>query len=144
MGKNLDIFNWKNYIQRYPDLTSIGIDTKEKAITHYVKYGQVEKRTDFDRYDLKITRLPEDQLVYKTTIPHTNLPTTVDLRNKFPDCYDQGNLGSSTANAITAMFQYTTPTFMGSRLFQYFNECTVNENSEKTVAMWLSPPAREG
>ena len=43
MEKNLDKLNWKNYIQRYPDLRSIGIDTKEKAIAHYVKYGQKEK-----------------------------------------------------------------------------------------------------
>ena len=132
--KNIENFNWKNYIQRYSDLKGSGVDTKEKAIKHYLTRGQVEKRSDFDHYDLKITRLPEDRLVYKTTTPHPSLPKTVDLRNKFPGCYDQVNLVSSTTQAVLSMYQYILPTFKGSRLFQYYNERTIHVDPEITVA----------
>jgi C1A family cysteine protease len=56
------------------------------------------------------------------------LPTSADLRQNCPPVYDQGSLGSCTANAIGAAFEYdeineklpdpTTP----SRLFIYYNE----------------------
>jgi C1A family cysteine protease len=51
----------------------------------------------------------------------------VDLRNLCPDVYDQGNLGSCTANAICAAFEYEQirqglRDFTPSRLFLYYNE----------------------
>ena len=36
----------------------------------------------------------------------TKLPKKVDLRSKMPKIYDQGELGSCTANAIGAAFEY--------------------------------------
>jgi len=39
-----------------------------------------------------------------------------------PPVYDQGNLGSCTANALVSIFQFDKPTFYGSRLFLYYNE----------------------
>lgn len=68
----------------------------------------------------------------------TKLPKKVDLRREFPPVYDQGHLGSCTANAIGAAFQYgqrkqKQKDFMPSRLFVYYNERvvegTVNEDS---------------
>jgi C1A family cysteine protease len=56
------------------------------------------------------------------------LPTKVDLRSKFPAVYDQGQLGSCTANAIGAAFEFDQlnqgglKDFMPSRLFIYYNE----------------------
>ncbi len=55
------------------------------------------------------------------------LPPLVDLRSKMPVVYDQGKLGSCTANAIGAAFEYEQvkaglSDFMPSRLFVYFNE----------------------
>ena len=50
------------------------------------------------------------------------LPPFVDLRSKMPCVYDQGQLGSCTANAFVGAYQFLTPQFMGSRLFLYFNE----------------------
>lgn len=56
------------------------------------------------------------------------LPQSVDLRSGCPPVYDQGNLGSCTANAIGAAIQYlllrdvSLPDFMPSRLFIYYNE----------------------
>jgi C1A family cysteine protease len=56
------------------------------------------------------------------------LPPVVDLRPKMPDIYDQGQLGSCTANAIAAAVQYSRRRqgflndFVPSRLFIYYNE----------------------
>ena len=57
----------------------------------------------------------------------TSLPKKVDLRPKMPAVYDQGQLGSCTANAIGAAFEYEQvkqglKDFMPSRLFIYYNE----------------------
>jgi C1A family cysteine protease len=57
----------------------------------------------------------------------TALPKKVDLRSKMPPVYDQGQLGSCTANAIGAAFEYDQVKqgqrdFMPSRLFIYYNE----------------------
>ena len=57
----------------------------------------------------------------------TSLPTKVDLRDQCPPVYDQDKLGSCTANAIGAAFEFQQtrqqlPDFMPSRLFIYYNE----------------------
>lgn len=57
----------------------------------------------------------------------TPLPKIIDLRSKCPAIYDQGSLGSCTANAIAAALQYeelqnNKIQVMPSRLFIYFNE----------------------
>jgi C1A family cysteine protease len=55
------------------------------------------------------------------------LPTQVDLRPQCPPVYDQGQLGSCTANAIGAAFEFdqlkeALVDFTPSRLFIYYNE----------------------
>lgn len=67
------------------------------------------------------------------------LPPSVDLRPQCPDVYDQGDLGSCTANAIAAALEFDqmkekqANIFVPSRLFIYYNERamegTVNEDS---------------
>jgi C1A family cysteine protease len=58
----------------------------------------------------------------------TDLPGSTDLRAGCPkEIYDQGNLGSCTANAIGAAFEFALlkqqlQDFMPSRLFIYYNE----------------------
>ena len=61
------------------------------------------------------------------------LPVKVDLRSQCPPVYDQGQLGSCTANAIAAAIQFDRikqkiSDFIPSRLFIYYNE-RVMENS---------------
>ena len=56
-----------------------------------------------------------------------DLPNKVDLRPGCPPVYDQGLLGSCTANAINAAFQFMQKAqnqkdFLPSRLFVYYNE----------------------
>jgi len=55
------------------------------------------------------------------------LPTSADLTPNCPPVYDQGQLGSCTANAIGAAFQFeqkkqSIPDFTPSRLFIYYQE----------------------
>jgi len=56
------------------------------------------------------------------------LPAKVDLRPLCPPVYDQGELGSCTANAIGAAFEFglmkqnSTADFSPARLFIYYNE----------------------
>jgi C1A family cysteine protease len=55
------------------------------------------------------------------------LPNKSDLRAACPAVYDQGSLGSCTANALGAAFQFgqmkqSIPDFLPSRLFIYYNE----------------------
>ena len=55
------------------------------------------------------------------------LPSSIDLRAQCPAIYDQGQLGSCTANAIGAAFEFelirqTIKDFTPSRLFLYYNE----------------------
>ncbi|RYG44515.1 MAG: peptidase, partial [Chitinophagaceae bacterium] len=55
------------------------------------------------------------------------MPPKTDLRKGCPPVYDQGSLGSCTANALGAAFEFgkkkqKKPTFRPSRLFLYYNE----------------------
>ncbi|AHF15950.1 C1 family peptidase [Niabella soli] len=66
------------------------------------------------------------------------IPTRIDLRKGCPKVYDQGGLGSCTANALAGAFEFgkikqRKKDFMPSRLFLYYNERvlmnTVNSDS---------------
>jgi C1A family cysteine protease len=87
----------------------------------------------------------------------TGLPPSVDLRPLCPPVYDQGQLGSCTANSIAGAVQFDrkkqgmAPDFIPSRLFIYYNERviegTVKNDSGaqlrdgiKTVATLGAPP----
>src|SRR5438034_10206867 len=56
------------------------------------------------------------------------LPPSIDLRPVCPPIYDQGQLGSCTANAIAAALEFDLmkdklyQTFTPSRLYIYFNQ----------------------
>jgi C1A family cysteine protease len=55
------------------------------------------------------------------------LPSSVDLEPKCPPVYDQGQLGSCTANALAGLFQFLLiklgkPSFIPSRLMIYWGE----------------------
>ncbi len=73
------------------------------------------------------------------------LPKTSDLRPGCPPVYDQKNVGSCTANAIAAAFEFTQrkqmlADFMPSRLFIYYNERVM----EKTVNKDAGAQIRDG
>jgi C1A family cysteine protease len=81
------------------------------------------------------------------------LPARVDLRPNCPNIYDQGNLGSCTANAIAGIFQYdrikqNLPNFVPSRLFIYYNERamegSVNSDAGAYIRDGIKSVASEG
>lgn len=77
-----------------------------------------------------IRDLPDhrDRFWAAPTLASAQLPPTVDLRAQCPPVYDQGELGSCTANAIAGAVQFDeirsgiAPTWTPSRLFIYYNE----------------------
>ena len=93
------------------------------------------------KYGLKISRIPKEKHIplKLKAIPqtHIQLPPKVDLRPKLPTPYDQGSLGSCTANALCAAFQAEDPKFMGSRLFIYYNERKVEGTIEEDAGAQL-------
>jgi C1A family cysteine protease len=82
------------------------------------------------------------------------LPPKVDLRTGFPPCYNQGELGSCTANAIAGALQFleakegSPAPVMPSRLFIYFNERalegTVESDSGAQIRDGIKSVVRRG
>src|SRR5256714_7965110 len=82
------------------------------------------------------------------------LPPSVDLRPESPKTlYDQGHLGSCTANAIAAAFEFdllkqALPDFMPSRLFIYYNERriegTINCDSGAMIRDGIKSVSKQG
>lgn len=81
------------------------------------------------------------------------LPTNVDLRAHCPAVYDQGQLGSCTANSIGGAFQFEqmkqgVRNFVPSRLFIYYNERvmenTVNSDSGAQIRDGMKVVAKQG
>lgn len=74
---------------------------------------------------------PPDHRDFTYSVPFEiakRLPKSVDLRPAMPAVYDQGRIGSCTANAIAGAIEYQrlrhkqTPDWIPSRLFIYYNE----------------------
>jgi C1A family cysteine protease len=99
------------------------------------KYGWV--RDLADHHDRPFRLAPDQAGV--------TLPRVVDLRPQCPPVYDQGELGSCTANAIAAALQFDAmrqglPSAPSSRLFIYFNE----RDAEGTTAYDSGAQIRDG
>ena len=91
--------------------------------------------------------LPDKRdLMYAAPMPVlASLPPKIDLRNGCPAVYNQGQLGSCTANAIAGAFEFEllkqkAPDFMPSRLFIYYNERAI----ENTVSTDSGAQIRDG
>ena len=91
----------------------------------------------------------EDKALYRTfsLSVDDNLPKSVDLRGSCPPVYNQGKLGSCTANALAAAYQFDEMKQGGqdmepSRLFIYYNERaeqgTINEDSGATLTVGIN------
>jgi C1A family cysteine protease len=89
-----------------------------------------------------------DQRDFMYSAPVENLaalPPSVDLRPHCPPVYDQGQLGSCTANAIAGALEFdqikqAMKTFTPSRLFIYYNERVI----EHTVGTDSGAQLRDG
>ena len=71
------------------------------------------------------------------------LPAKVDLTPSFP-CYDQGDIGSCTANALAGAVEFDrvkfkeNPPFVPSRLFIYYNERNIENDVAEDAGANLS------
>jgi len=79
--------------------------------------------------------LPDQRdYTYAAPLPKAGpIPPKMDLRSKCPKVYDQGQIGSCTANAIAGAIEFDllkqkTTDFVPSRLFIYFNERTMEHS----------------
>lgn len=82
------------------------------------------------------------------------IPPSVDLTSQLPEVYDQGQLGSCTANAIAGAFQFdeikqkAPDVSIPSRLFIYYGERaiegTVNEDSGAQIRDGIKVVASKG
>lgn len=84
------------------------------------------------KYTLK-RQLP-DERDFTLSIANVKLPTSIDLRPLCPPVFDQGQLGSCSANAgVAAKMMLSKSNAMLSRLFLYYEERhiegTINEDS---------------
>ena len=92
--------------------------------------------------------------IYEIPLTRAPLPPSVDLRSGCPAVYDQGNLGSCTANAIAGALQFDqmkqqlADVFTPSRLFIYYNERvienTVNEDSGAMIRDGIKSVSKQG
>jgi C1A family cysteine protease len=83
-----------------------------------------------------------------------NIPPRIDLRSHCPPVYDQGRIGSCTANAIAAAIEFDLikqgikPVFTPSRLFIYYNERviegTVGSDSGAQIRDGIKSVAKQG
>lgn len=95
-----------------------------------------------------------DYLYAAPVVALAALPSQVDLRAQCPPVYDQGQLGSCTANGIGAAMQFErikrkmTPEFVPSRLFIYYNERemenTINSDSGAMIRDGIKSVAKQG
>jgi C1A family cysteine protease len=82
------------------------------------------------------------------------LPPSVDLRRKCPPVYDQGQLGSCTANAIAGAIEFdqmrqgAKDPFVPSRLFVYYNERamegTISEDAGAQIRDGIKTVSKQG
>jgi C1A family cysteine protease len=103
-----------------------------------------------------IPDLPDNRDFLFTAPPAVvrKLPLKVDLQNQSPPIYDQQQLGSCTANAIGAAFEFELKKqnpgkdFMPSRLFIYYNERviehTVNSDSGAMIRDGIKTVNKQG
>jgi C1A family cysteine protease len=133
---------------------------KSRRVHHPKASGHTSKRTESPTHGLTVRGpsahggygwvrdLPDARdIAYAAPLLRfaQGLPPVVDLRPNCPPVYDQGQLGSCTANAIGAAIQFDqqkqgTPAFVPSRLFIYYNERVI----EHTVAQDAGAQIRDG
>jgi C1A family cysteine protease len=109
----------------------------------------------FQRYGW-LPDLPDKRdLMYAAPFePGQALPPSMDLRSSCPPVYDQGQLGSCTANSIAAALEFDqmkqgeTAVFAPSRLFIYYNERaiegTVNSDSGAQIRDGMKSVGNQG
>jgi C1A family cysteine protease len=123
-----------NQINSQDSISNITIDDLDKDIN-------LEKSSCNRIYNWKKSQeVPTD--TFQTFQFRLRLPILVDLRKTFSHVYDQGILGSCTANSVCSAYKYNVnrqkgPSFEPSRLFVYYNtrliENSIDEDAGATL-----------
>jgi C1A family cysteine protease len=113
----------------------------KRGSAHRKSAAPSERPTGFTGTTRKIARygwkpdLPDQRDYSYAVPPHVakNISTSVDLRAQCPAVYDQGGIGSCTANAIAGALEFDMmkqglEDFVPSRLFIYYNERAIEGN----------------
>uniref|UniRef100_A0A6C0KGS6 Peptidase C1A papain C-terminal domain-containing protein n=1 Tax=viral metagenome TaxID=1070528 RepID=A0A6C0KGS6_9ZZZZ len=104
------------------------------------QYNLIVSRISKENIDQLSIKKPHPQHKHMMSI-HSSTTTSfqkVDLRSKFPPPFDQGSLGSCTANALCGVIAYDMPGFIGSRLFLYYNERYIEKDVKDDGGAMLS------
>jgi C1A family cysteine protease len=99
--------------------------TKNK-MKRLMSYFQTPPQTPSRKYGWNNSRPDPRDKKFKNFKVST-IPSKINLQDKFPAIYDQGQLGSCTSNALAAIFEYdqmkqNLKVFIPSRLFIYYCE----------------------
>ena len=87
-------FDWEYYIVKYPDLANAGINTRQKAIVHYKKYGSKEKRFGSKKEEIISKRITSNKK-YKNSEKSIN----DDISNESNNLYKGFNLSKSRSES---------------------------------------------
>jgi C1A family cysteine protease len=88
------------------------------------------------KYGWRKDHLDQRDKIYRAASMPPILPKSVDLQPKCPPVYDQGQLGSCTANAIAGAIEFDLKAqgltdFVPSRLFIYYNERVIENDVDQ-------------
>jgi C1A family cysteine protease len=89
-------------------------------------------------YFSKIDKEDTTKLNYLSISKKESLPSSVDLRNKFKEITDQGQLGACTAFALSGIIGYTCQNITPSELFIYYNERSIRNTVNTDSGAYLS------
>lgn len=88
----------------------------------------------------------DDELLDTSWVKNGSVANDIDLRKHCPPVYDQGNLGSCTANAVGFAYEYSENCpadnhWVPSRLFIYYNERSKEGTTDKDAGASMKDAA---
>ncbi len=94
---NNNNFNWVFYINYYDDLRNMKIDTPEKALNHWNRYGKHENRIcNFDKLDINIY----NKINFIDGIIWINLDRSTERKNKMEKILEKINIKNYRISAV--------------------------------------------
>ena len=104
-------------LNKYYEIPFLYILSNEYSSTPYIFMMR-----SFINFNINDNNNDNNNELSKELLEETNENKIVNLKSKFPNVYDQGKIGSCTAIALCSIYEYDTTNFIGSKLFLYYNE----------------------
>ena len=93
-------FNWEFYCNYYKDIKEAGINTKEKALHHWNRYGKREGRIcNFDKSNKNIY----NKINFIDNIVWINLDRSIERRHKMENIFKNINISNYRISAIDGL-----------------------------------------